>query len=74
MCLAIPMKIEKIEGDYACVSADRLKARVNIALLSRPRKGDYVLVHAGVAIEKIDRQKARRTLAFYREIEQKGEF
>ncbi|MFA5039395.1 MAG: HypC/HybG/HupF family hydrogenase formation chaperone [Candidatus Omnitrophota bacterium] len=72
MCLAIPMKIERIEGAYASVSAPSLEARVNIQLLSKPRKGDYVLVHAGVAIEKINRRKAQETLVFYRQIAEKG--
>ena len=56
MCLAIPMKILKIEGDRAIVSAGYIKRRIAINFLASPRIGDYVLVHAGFAIEKIDRK------------------
>ena len=62
MCLAIPMKILKIEGDRAIVSAGRVERRIGINFLSNPRIGDYVMVHAGFAIEKLDRKKAEETL------------
>ncbi|MBU1932842.1 MAG: HypC/HybG/HupF family hydrogenase formation chaperone [Candidatus Omnitrophica bacterium] len=62
MCLAIPMKILKIEGDRAIVSAGRVERRISINFLSNPRIGDYVMVHAGFAIEKLDPKKAEETL------------
>lgn len=62
MCLAIPMKILKIEGDRAIVSAGRVERRIGINFLSNPRIGDYVMVHAGFAIEKLDPKKAEETL------------
>ncbi len=72
MCLAVPMKIETIDKTEALVSAGPLKARVNIQLLPSVKKGDYVLVHAGLAIERLDPLKARDTLKLYRDVARKG--
>ena len=62
MCLGIPMQIKKIQGDFASVESGRLTRRVNIQMLPEVRPGDYVIVHAGFAIEKVDPQKAKETL------------
>jgi hydrogenase expression/formation protein HypC len=62
MCLAIPMKIIEIKGDFAEVEAGRLIRTANIQMISHVRKGDYVLVHAGFAIERVDPEKAKATL------------
>lgn len=69
MCLAIPMRILKIEGDRAVVSAGRVERRIGINFLSNPRVGDYVMVHAGFAIEKFDSKKAEETLRMLEEIQ-----
>lgn len=63
MCLAIPMKIEKIEGGFARVETGGIRRRVNIQMVSGIKPGEYVIVHAGFAIQKIDPEKARETLA-----------
>lgn len=68
MCLAIPMKIKKIEGEFAKVDAAGLIRTVNIQMLPGIKIGDYVLVHAGFAIHKVDAQKAKETLEFIDEI------
>jgi len=68
MCLAIPMKIERIEGDRALVSAGNVKRMAGINFLSNPKIGEYVIVHAGFAIEKIDPKKAEETLEILRRI------
>ncbi|MBU4312854.1 MAG: HypC/HybG/HupF family hydrogenase formation chaperone [Candidatus Omnitrophica bacterium] len=68
MCLAIPMKIVKIEGDRAVVSAGRVERRVAINFLKNPMVGDYVMIHAGFAIEKLDTKKAEETLRMLEEI------
>ena len=64
MCLAIPMKIKKIQGEFAKVDAAGLTRTVNIQMLPGLKTGDYVLVHAGFAIQKVDTQKAKETLEF----------
>lgn len=68
MCLAIPMKIKSIEGEYAFVEAARLIRKVNIQMLSNVKVGDYVLVHAGFAIQKVNPDKAKETLRLIDEI------
>jgi hydrogenase expression/formation protein HypC len=62
MCLGIPMMIRKIEGDIASLEAAGLKQRANIQLLPHAKIGDYVIVHAGFAIEIIDPKEAKETL------------
>ena len=68
MCLAIPMQIKKIQGDFACVGAGQLIRTINIQLVSSVCVGDYVIVHAGFAIEKVDPEKAKETLKLIDEI------
>jgi hydrogenase expression/formation protein HypC len=68
MCLAIPMKVEKIEDNYAIVSLGNVKRKVNISLIENVKKGDYLIIHAGFAIEKLDREEAKKTLNILREI------
>ena len=68
MCLAIPMKIEKITGDSAKAEVARLSRSINIQMLPGIKIGDYVLVHAGFAIQKLDPQKAKETLRLINEI------
>ena len=62
MCLGIPMKIKKIEGEFAQVETGRLTRTVNIQMLAHAKIGDYVIVHAGFAIQKLNNQEARKTL------------
>ncbi len=68
MCLAIPMKIVRIEGDRAVVSTGGIQRNIGINFLKDPRIGDYVIVHAGFAIEKLDTVKAEETLKILEEI------
>ena len=62
MCLGIPMKITKIEGQFAWVKTGGLTRQVNIEMVPKVRVGDYVVVHAGFAIEIIDQESAGQTL------------
>jgi len=66
MCLAIPMEIVKIKGDTGTARADGLVREVNIQFLKDAKKGDFVLIHAGFAIEKIDKKKAGETIRLYK--------
>lgn len=68
MCLGIPMKVKKINGEFAEVESGRLLRTVNIQMLPGLKTGDYVLVHAGFAIQKVDRQRAKETLRIVNEI------
>jgi len=70
MCLAIPGKIIEIEKDneHAIVDyGDGTKRKANITLVEA-KIGDYVLVHAGFAIEVLDEKEAQKTLDLFREM------
>ncbi len=71
MCIAYPMRINAINGTMANVSAGGIKSIASIQLISSAKVGDYVLVHAGIAIEKVDRVKAKEILKSLAEIERK---
>lgn len=68
MCLGIPMRVVKINGDFAQVESARLLRNVNIQMLPGIKTGDYLLVHAGFAIQKVDPERARETLRIVDEI------
>ncbi|UCD77411.1 MAG: HypC/HybG/HupF family hydrogenase formation chaperone [Desulfobacterales bacterium] len=67
MCLAIPSKIVKIENSMAVIDVDGVKREASLLLLDDAGVGDYVIVHAGFAIHKIDEQAALETLKFLKE-------
>jgi hydrogenase expression/formation protein HypC len=55
MCLAFPGKIIKIKDQQGIIDFDGIKKEVNISLIENAKKGDFVIVHAGFAIEKVDK-------------------
>ncbi|RLF30605.1 MAG: HypC/HybG/HupF family hydrogenase formation chaperone [Thermoplasmata archaeon] len=70
MCLAVPAKVTKIldEKGYALVDyGGGVTRKVNISLVS-VREGDYVMIHAGFAIEKLDEERARETINIFKEM------
>ena len=69
MCLGIPMRVEKIEGEMATVQAAGLRQRANIQLLPHVALGDYVIVHAGFAIDRIDPAQAQDTVRIVSDIQ-----
>lgn len=71
MCIAYPMKIDRVDGAMAEVSVGGIKSSVSIFLIDKPKKGDYVLVHAGIAIEKINKAKSDEILTLMAELGQK---
>jgi len=73
MCLAIPAKIVEIRGDLAKVDFGAGTMReVNVSLVDA-KVGEYVIVHAGYAIETLDQKAAEETLAMWNEILNKYE-
>jgi hydrogenase expression/formation protein HypC len=62
MCLAVPARIESIEGNEAKVNIAGTYLRTSLDLLDDIKIGDYVLVHAGYAIQKVDEEEAIKTL------------
>ena len=61
MCLAVPGKIVRIEGEYAIVDYGGLRKRASLMVLPNAKVGDIVMVHAGFAIAKVDEKEAERT-------------
>jgi len=68
MCLGIPMKIVEIKAEFAQVETGKLRRTINIQMLPGIKKGDYVIVHAGFAIERVDPGRAKETLRLIDEI------
>ncbi len=68
MCLAIPMKVSKIEGNMGMVSLSGTQRKINIEFTDGIKVGDYVVVHAGFAIQKLDEKQAQKTLSLLSEI------
>ena len=68
MCLGIPGKITKIEGKSATVDIGGVFRQVSLQLLDKVAIGDYVLLHSGFAIQKMDEQDAKETLDLLREL------
>jgi len=70
MCLAVPGKIKKIEKDKALVDFGGVLREISLGLIEEPKIGDYVLVHAGFAIGKVEKESAQETLKLIEELKQ----
>lgn len=68
MCLAVPMKITEIDGTTAVAEFDGVTRRARVDLLRGVHVGDYILVHAGLAIAKVDEEEALETLRVFRKL------
>ncbi|MFQ6618392.1 MAG: HypC/HybG/HupF family hydrogenase formation chaperone [Fidelibacterota bacterium] len=70
MCLAVPVKVVDIQGNIARVELSGNVRDVNISLLEEVKVGDYVIVHVGYAIQRLDEDEALKTLKLFEEIEE----
>ncbi len=71
MCLAIPSRVVEIDevSKTAIVETFGVKRKVSTMLLNEPLQvGDYVLVHVGFAMEKVDPEEAKKTLELFKEL------
>jgi hydrogenase expression/formation protein HypC len=68
MCLAIPMQIIAIDGVTATAEVDGVRRQARLDLLPEAAVGDYILVHAGLAIARVDAAAARETLELLRKL------
>jgi hydrogenase expression/formation protein HypC len=68
MCLAVPGKIISIKDSNAEVDFNGVKRAVSLDLVPDAKKSDYVLVHAGFAIQVLDPEEARETLEVFKEV------
>ena len=67
MCLAIPSKIIKIENGIGTIDVDGVKRTASLLLVEDAKVGEYVIVHAGFALHKIDEKAAMDTLNILKE-------
>jgi hydrogenase expression/formation protein HypC len=73
MCLGIPAKITKVDGEFAEANINGATIKVGIQLLDTVKTGDYVLIHTGYALEKLSEEEAMETLKTLKELEQFNE-
>ena len=69
MCLAIPVKVVEVgAGDTAIVDLGGVRKEISLALLTDVQVGDYVILHVGYALSKLDPEEAEKTLALFAEM------
>jgi hydrogenase expression/formation protein HypC len=71
MCLALPVRVVDVEGagDWATVDLGGVRKRISLALLDNVQPGDFVILHVGYALTKLDPEEAERTLALFAQME-----
>ncbi len=69
MCLAIPARVISVEDDFATVDFGGVEKQVCVGLLDEVAVGDYVIVHAGFALNKLNLDEALQTLELLRQIQ-----
>ncbi len=69
MCLGVPMQVVSLHDDMVTAEIDGVQREASLMMLGEPvAVGDYVIVHAGFAIARIDPEEARETLQLMREL------
>jgi hydrogenase expression/formation protein HypC len=70
VCLGIPMRIKEVLDDnLGLVVLGDVEYKCDLSLIETPKVGEYVILHAGYAIERLDEEEALETLALFAEIE-----
>ena len=68
MCLAVPLRLVEINGNDAIGEALGMRRSLRVDFISEPKVGDYVIVHAGFAIERLPEQQAMEDLETWEEL------
>ena len=68
MCLAVPLRLIEINGSEAVGEAMGMKREVRVDFIKEPKIGDFVIVHAGFAIERLPEEQAQSDLDILEEI------
>jgi hydrogenase expression/formation protein HypC len=69
MCLAIPVRVVELRGEaMAIVELDGIRKEISLALVDGVQVGDYVILHVGYALSRLDPEEAERTLALFAEV------
>ena len=69
MCLAIPLQLIEINGNSAVGEAMGMRRDIRVDFIENPQIGDFVIVHAGFAIERLPEQQAMEDLAAWEEVQ-----
>lgn len=73
MCLAIPARLVEAEGERGVIELGGVVREISLVLLPEASVGDYLLVHAGYALQKVDEAEAEETIRLLGEIAQSAE-
>lgn len=68
MCLAVPLKLIEIDGKNAVGESMGMQRKLRVDFIPEPKIGDYVIVHAGFAIERLPEEQALENIAAWEEI------
>jgi len=68
MCLAVPAKITELHGDTATVDMEGVRREISVLLVPGVKIGEYVIIHAGFAIGKLDEEEALESLRLIRKV------
>lgn len=69
MCLAVPLKLIEINGKDAIGEAMGMKRKLRVDFIENPQLGEYVMVHAGFAIERLSEEQAKEDLEAWEEVQ-----
>lgn len=69
MCLAVPLKLIEIDGKNAVGEALGMKRRLRVDFIENPMPGEYVMVHAGFAIERLSEEQALEDIGAWEEVQ-----
>lgn len=72
MCLGVPMRVMSIDGELALCEVDGVRREASLMMVDGVEVGDYVIIHAGFAIQKLDEDDAAETLRVFRELLDQG--
>lgn len=72
MCLGIPAKVIEVKGDIGRVEIGGIRRPINLSLVDDIKRGDYIIVHAGFAITKMDEKEAEETLKLLKKVSDEG--
>ena len=71
MCLAVPMEIQELHPDNKAVARQgSTEVNIDVSLLENPQPGDYVIIHAGFAIETLDLREAEERIELFRQLDE----
>ena len=69
MCVAIPLQLKKVDGNCGIGIRDGVSREIRLDFIKDPKPGEYVIVHAGFAIERIEEDMALESIALAEEVE-----